>query len=158
MAETTIVLKGPVFYDEADLESAADPITPGMLVERSDATHVQTHQTVGGNAAPLFARENTVIGDDIDDAYTVAEEPVQLAVCSPGAVVYARLDTGNDIAFGDLLESDGDGNLQKHTPRAVNEGGAGTYTIYLKAPVAKALEAIDNDPGVAVVRIKVEVL
>ncbi len=150
-----IILKGSPIYKERPLKASVD-ITPGMLCDY-DGADVKPHATAGGNASPIFAVENEIIGDDIDTAYTSDGETVKLAFCNPGAEVYAWLETGNNVSIGDLLESNGAGALQKHTAQAVNEGGAATYTIYARGPVARAIEAQNNTSG-ANARIKVEVL
>lgn len=158
-APSRIIIKGDPFYEEYPLKASVD-IMPGMLIEY-DGADVKPHATAGGNASPLFAVENALIGDGIDVAYTEDGEAVLFAKCRPGDRVYALLKTGNNVAINDFLGSGGAGNLQKHTnaSQAVNEGGSATYTI-AQVPegiVARALEAVNNSSGVDA-RILVEVV
>jgi len=144
MARNTVILKGDPVLKEGIAEGA---ITPGHLVER-DATDgdIQVHGTAGGNAAAQFAIEHGAIGNGVDDAYSAADQ-VLFAHCRPVDEVNALVAAGAAaIAIGDYLESAGDGTLQKHTPQAVDEGGAATFTSYLNAIVGRALEAVDNRP------------
>lgn len=142
----TIILVGDPIYKELPLDGA--DIMPGMLCERTLTNTVKPHATATGVAAPMFAKENAIYrGDDIDTLYTEANDAVLLAYCRPGDEVYAFLaaGAGNDTTgAGTLLASNGDGYLRVSTTN----------------PVARALEDVDNDPGVggAAMRIKVEVL
>lgn len=153
MAPKTVTLKGNPIQKEANCVTAV--ITPGMLLDRN-AADVQPHASAGQNASPLFAVENAMIGDDIDHNYQVGENVI-FGFFRPGDEVYALLANGQNVATGDLLESDGAGALQRHTPQAVAEGGAANYTLYYRAPVVRALEALNNVTGNPA-RIKVEVL
>lgn len=142
----TILLKGDPAAREY-IAAAASAIKPGHLLKEDTAGKVIQHATAGGNAAKLFARENELTGHGIDDVYAVGDN-VYAWACKPGDVIYAWLKAGagGDVPIGTFLESAGDGTL-----RDVATSG------YI---VAKALEAVDNDPGTgsAAVRIKVEVI
>ena len=148
-----IVLKGDGLYKELPLEAldvyGVGGITPGMLLQRTNANKVEPHSTSTGLAKPvMFAVEDALFeGRDIDTDYAEDGEVVRFFIPSPGAEIYALLaaGTGNDTnGTNALLESNGDGYLKVGTTN----------------PVARALEDIDNDPGTggAAVRIKVEVL
>lgn len=128
----TIIVKGPWERDE-DLADAA--ITPGHLCETT-TTGVKKHATLGGNAEKMFAIEDDHQGNDISDAY-VAANRVQLAICSPGAVVYALLKDGENAARGNFLESAGDGTLQ------VLDADASVALVKTNSIVGVALEAVD---------------
>ncbi|MDH5508096.1 MAG: hypothetical protein OEZ02_12815 [Anaerolineae bacterium] len=154
MAAKTIILKGDPLQKERQAVTAA--ITPGMLIELASASEVRPHANAGQNASPVFALENAMIGDDIDHSYLVGENVVY-AFFRAGDEVNALLADTQNVAAGDLLESDGAGALQKHTPPAVNEGGVANYSLYYRAPVCRALEALNNISG-SPARIKVEVL
>lgn len=148
----TITLKGKKISLRKEAVAAA-VITPGELIEETAAGKVQPHSAAGGDAEPQFAIEQGFIGEDIDQDYS-ADETVQYRVFNRGAEVNAFLAAGNDVSPGDLLESDGNGALQAHTP--VNTGDTST-DIYTKAVVAKAKEALNNTSGDPS-RIKVEVI
>ncbi len=149
----TIVLKGDPVYKEAVANGA---ITPGHLLQFNSNDKIEVHGTAKGNAQPMFAIEEAVIGDDIDDAYA-ADDTVLYVVARPGDEINALLKNGENVAKGDFLESAGDGTLQKHTAIAANEGGSATYTIYTRGIVAMAMEDLNNTTGSAA-RIRVEAM
>lgn len=121
-----------------------EAITPGHLVERGGAQECQKHSTANGSALPMFALENDLVGDDLDDAYA-SGETVQLGVFAPGEEVQAWLAYGETISEGDPLTSAGDGTLH---------AAAGTAPDRV---VAYAAEDKTNTTGGAAVRIDVEV-
>jgi hypothetical protein len=146
-----IILKGDPIYKELPLNEGGvcgANITPGMLCERTLTNTVQPHSTAAGYASPLFAIENAIFeGRDIDTDYDEDNEAVLLAFCRPGDEVYALLEagTGNDTTGAGVL---------------LNSNGAGLLQVGSSNPVARSLEDVDNDPGVAGApkRIRVEVL
>lgn len=142
MAPRTVVLKGDPLRKEG---VAAGAITPGHLVKWSSGELV-VHASEAGYAQKMVAVEEDFAGRDIDDAYADGET-VQYVVPRPGDELYMWLGTGNDVAKGDPLGSGGDGTLDKLTIAATTVEGA---------IVGYAHEAIDNDPGSAAVRIRVE--
>jgi len=146
---STILLKGDPTFKELMLNGdvySAIPITPGMLCERTATNTVQPHSSAAGVASPIFAVENAIIGRGKEIPYTVDGEAVLLAFCRPGDSVLALLEAGagNVTVIGTLLNSNGAGLLQVGDTNAV----------------ARALEVVDNDPGVgsAAMWIRVEVL
>lgn len=155
----TITLRGDPIASEARAK-ASEAIKPGHLVQLHTDGTLKKHATAKAKTQAAFAREMDIAGGSIDDAYEDSDT-VLYSIYRPGDWVYAWLKagTGNDVAIGALLESAGDGTLQAltaqsqsgTTPFAVTEGGK---------PVARALEAVDNDPGTggAAVRIKVEIV
>lgn len=149
----TIVLKGDPVYKEAVANGA---ITPGHLLQFNSNDKLEVHSTAGGNAQPRFAIEESIIGDDIDDAYAPGDT-VLYVVPSRGCEINAFLKNGENVAKGDFLESAGDGTLQKHTPVSINESGSATKIIYSRCVVATALEDLNNTSGSAA-RIIVEVV
>lgn len=145
----TILLKGDGIYKEG---VAAAGITPGHLVERASAGTIQVHSTAAGNAVPMFAKENDVIGNEITEAY-VATDQVQMVIPQRGSEIYALVAAGAAaIVIGNYLESAGDGTLRL---TATNAATANTLRAGI---VARALEAVDNSGGGSAVRIKVEIL
>lgn len=150
-----ILLKGDPIRKERVAEAA---ITPGMLVEITATGTIQAHGDAGEDASPTFAVEQDFLGASITDAYAAGDQ-VQYVYCRPGDEIYAWLSGNEDVAIGALLESDGAGALQAFTAQEVDEGGAANYTIYTRAVVARALEAVDTTGGGgAAARIRVEVV
>lgn len=138
MPRRTVKLKK--YVDIVNEYDAAGAITPGMLIEVTSADKVQAHSGAGQNAAPMFALEDELQGNDIDDAYA-ADDKVQCWSPVPGEEVYAILDDGNNVSIGDFLESAGNGNLQTHSPD--KDSSARTGDTYSQQVVAVALEAIN---------------
>lgn len=135
----TIILKGDFRRKEG---TAGAGVTPGELLLRSGASQYTANGTAGdADAQRIFALENDLVGDDIDDDYD-SGDTVQAAYPVAGTEVYAWLEYGADVDAGDALESGGSGNLQAHSSGRI---------------VAYALEDKTNTSGGARVRIKVEV-
>jgi len=120
-------------------------ITPGMLVERA-AGGVRRHSTAGGGAIPSVAVEDRQIGGGIDDDYAVGSQ-VTFGVFSLGSHVYALLASGQNVAEGIQLVSDGAGSLKIAAP------AVGAYDQV----VARSLEAVNNTGGTTP-RIRVELV
>jgi hypothetical protein len=135
-APKTIKLKNFSDVNE-EIVSTAVAITPGMLLERTSANLVQAHGTAGGNIVPMFACEDELQGKGITDNY-VASDPIQVWFPGRGDWVYAILANGQDVSIGDMLESDGNGYLQKH---AADVSDAPNVTNQI---VGVALDAVDT--------------
>lgn len=153
MAPKTIILKGDPLRDEG---VAAEAITPGEILAWDATPELIPHGSAGGNWLGLIAVEEDFVGDDIDTDYATSDT-VQVAYPRRGDVVYAFLAAGENVSKGDPLESDGAGALQAHTPQAVDEGGAATYTIYADGIVGYAEEDKNNSGGSVRVRVKVRI-
>jgi len=132
----TIKLKN--YSDVFEEFVALAAITPGHLVELypTVAGEVRVHSTIGGNALPMFALENALEGEGIDDAYA-ADDQVQVWIPGRGDIVNALLKDGEHIEIGDFLESAGDGTLQEH---ATDSAGVGTLSLQI---VGQAIEHVD---------------
>lgn len=126
-----------------------ETVTPGHLLEYGGSNDLQKHSTASGNAGRMFALENDLVGDGIDDDYA-SGETVQFCIAKPGAKIYAWLAYGEDVSVDDYLESAGDGTLQEHT--AIGSD------VQVEAVVARATEAVTNTSGGEAVRIEVEVI
>lgn len=136
---TTIILKGRNGIQKEGI--AVDAITPGHLVEQAP-TGFQKHGTATGAGERMFARVNEEEGNTLTDVYAIADTVFAVS-CHAGMEVYAWLELGHNAAIGDLLESAGDGTLQKGTTN----------------PIAVAVEAVDNSASAAVaVRIRVAII
>lgn len=137
----TILLKGRGVRKEA---IGSGVITPGHLLTLTSAGLLTVHATQGGYVAPLFAVENDLVGDTIDDNYASGDY-IQAEYLRTGDEVLGLVAAGEAaIVIGDLLCSKGDGTLEK----------TDTGDIV----IAQALEAVDNSGGSAVVRIKAVIL
>jgi hypothetical protein len=150
MAYNTIKLKKYSDVIEEYEVAAGVTITPGMLIEMNADGKVLPHSAVGEFAEKMFALENELEGKGIDDNY-VADDKVQCWIAGRGDQVNALLADGQDIAIGDLLESDGNGYLQE----AVAESASGA--TYPGSVVGVALETLNNASG-GPVRIKIRVI
>ena len=149
-----ILLKGDPIPKEYALMSSVD-ITPGMLCEITTTGKIRPHATAGGNASPLFAQQAFSNPErDIDDAYTADDEQVHALYCRRGDEIYALLATGNNVAIGALLESNGAGALRAYTaPDPDSDSG----TIMESSAICRAKEAVNNSSG-SNARIRVEVI
>ena len=146
MSYNTIKIKK---YLDIIVEKVANAaITPGMLIEEMTTDKVRAHATAQGNVLPIFALEDELQGNGIDDAYA-ADDQVQCWIPQRGEEVYAIIADGMDIDIGDWLASNGDGYLREHVAEteswAVSE--AGEVTVMPLAIVAQALEAVDTSGG-----------
>ena len=89
---------------------AGGAITPGHLLEINSSNAFVVHNSAGAVAYPLFAVENDIAVDDLTHAYATGEK-VQANWCRPGDEILARIANGENIAIGDFLESNGNGEM-----------------------------------------------
>ncbi|MGD9726391.1 MAG: hypothetical protein AB7L09_21610 [Nitrospira sp.] len=149
MAANTINLKGRPQRREA---LAAEAITPGHLISYNNAGKFIKHAVAAGNAAPLFAAENEVFGDEISVAYA-NNDNVLAWMCRAGDEVYALVAAAAAaIVVGDYLESAGDGTLRKVATAAA------TSQAMRESIRFQALEAVDNSGGGTAVRLAVLII
>ena len=107
-----IILRGDnVTYRE---DNSNEAITPGMLLEFNDNDKLQKHATSGGDAAAMFALENDAVGNDVTDAYAPGDR-VRYGDCAKGTIVWAHLASGQNVARGAKLMSNGAGFLTAKT-------------------------------------------
>lgn len=146
---------------------AGESLKPGNILQR-DTTNIEEvnkFATTGGNTGLLLALEEDYYGGGndaglaIDQAYA-ANTRVRVGVPAPGSEAWVRVATANQaaISIGDDLQCSNDGTVMKHTPQAVDEGGAATFTQYNNAIVGKALSACvaDADTGSTDYWVRVE--
>lgn len=153
----TILLKGDGIYKE---KAAGVAITPGYLIERNATDEFIPHAGAALNAIPMFAKENDVIGKDIDTDYAIGDNVIAF-MPQRGAEVYALVPAAAAaIVINDLLESAGDGTLRKvvDEPAVANTVAVGEMSNSREAIVARAVEAVDNSGGGVEARIKVEIV
>lgn len=133
MAKKTIKLKK--YTDIINEYDAGEAITPGMLIAVASDGDVDKHASAGGVCEKMFALEDELQGRTIDTDYD-ADDPVQCWLATPGEEVYAWLANGEDVSIGDVLVSNGDGQLKAAT--ADSSG-----VVVEEFPIAVALEAVD---------------
>jgi len=140
MAYNTIKLKKYLDIIE-EITATAVAITPGMLLELTSSCTVQAHSSAGGNVLHMFALEDELQGNGIDDNYA-ASAKIQVWVPVRGECVYAILADGENVSCGDFLESNGAGLLQKHNPDEF-ESDESIAAIYTNQIVGQAIECVD---------------
>jgi hypothetical protein len=109
----TIHLAGPITY--VNTVPAGSAITPGMLIERynnSGVANFRAHSSAAGAAMPTFALDQPELNKSYTDAYA-SPDLVKAGIMGAGALVYARIASGQTLVSGDWLESDGLGSLRK---------------------------------------------
>lgn len=138
----TITIDSDVPVREA---TASGAVTPGQLVEQNALTTYRRHANSGRDAATIFATEDDLQGKEIGDNYSSASK-LFFKNFRRGDKVWALLADGQSASVNSFLESNGDGDLKVHTAPATNSDGAfdeGGESIYTRAVVARALEAVD---------------
>src|SRR5262245_9711831 len=108
----TIWLGGPR-TEIGDL-AASEAITPGMLVERWNNAGVwrwRKHNTAGGNTTKSVATEMSMANKGVADNYN-AGDLMEVTIGAPGTNLWMMIGSGQNIAFGDKLESAGNGMLR----------------------------------------------
>lgn len=135
MAKNTVKLKK--YLDVIEEYEASGTITPGMLLEFDSDGKVKAHSDESDVAVPMFALEDELQGNGINDDYDSGDR-VQVWVPQRGEQVYAIPEFDETIAIGDYLVSAGNGKLQKYT---ADSGGAYIPNMI----VAQALEAVTVD-------------
>jgi len=111
MAQKSIIVNN--YLNVFTEEIAGGGITPGMLIELASTGKVVAHNSAGVTALPMFAKEDELQGKGINDAY-ILDDKVQVFFPQRGDQVLGILADGENVAIGDLLESNGEGFLQKH--------------------------------------------
>lgn len=133
----TIALAGPFVQKEG---VAGGAIKAGMLV-KDIAGAVVAHDGAGLAAAPAFAFPiQTVNGEDMATDYASGDQIIY-GVFAEGSHVYAYLASGQNVAAGALLQSNGSGYLS----------AASTADNV----VARALEAVNASGAAARIRVEV---
>src|SRR4051812_42254268 len=106
MAKRVILLLGQPQQNED--AAAAEAITPGQLVTFNSSGLIIKHATAGGATPRDFAMERDEMGKGIDDAYAIGDT-VKVGSFKQGDRVNAFIASGQNIAKGALLESNGAG-------------------------------------------------
>ena len=143
MASKSIKIKNYSNIQE-EFTATAVAITPGMLLELTSAGTVQAHSTSGGNVLPMFALENELEGDGINDAYD-ASGKIQVWIPQRGDIVEAILVDGETVAIGGFVESNGDGYVKAYVAdsETASSNEAVAITVYPLQIIGQAIEAVD---------------
>lgn len=152
MAKNTIKLKKYLDVIE-EYTATAVAISPGSLLELTSAGLVQAHSTVGGPVLPMFALEDELQGNGIDDSYA-ASDKIQCWIAVRGEIVYAKIADGETVSTGDFLVSNGDGTL------AVYDGSAASDVEWPQSIVGVALDDLDmtDSDDEAIGRVAVRII
>jgi len=136
----TIWLGGP-YTPVGDL-ACSEAITPGHLIEKFNNAGVWRVRKHTGTslAGSMYATEQSMLNKGCADAYA-ANDLVEAVVGSPGTTIWAFIASGQNIVFGNDLESAGDGTLK-------------VYNAGVK--IASALETKAN--VTVTTRLRIEVL
>src|SRR5258708_3617198 len=116
--------------------AAGVAICPGMLIERyvPSGTIVRTrpHATASVATARNFAVEQSEVNKNVNDVYAI-NDLVRSRIVAPGGTVWAIIASGQNIAAGQKLESNGDGTLKAYAT--------------LGAALVAAIESVNNTTG-----------
>jgi hypothetical protein len=120
-----ITLRGEPIVDEQN--EASEAITPGHLIE-INAGEWRKHASSGGAAGAIFAMERDELGKGIDVAYAIGDY-VKAGYYAPGDRVNALIPSGQNVAEGAELESDGAGRLKAGTTKPVARAAAASGAV-----------------------------
>ena len=141
-AYNTVKLKS--YNDITEEYVAASATTPGYLIEITSAGKVQNHSSSEGSVLPMFALEDNLQGNGVDDDYA-ADDQVQCWVPNRGDIVWAILADGENASIGSFLESAGNGKLQVHVAdvSSFESDQPVNITNYPQVIVGQALQAVN---------------
>src|SRR5881227_688570 len=94
--------------------AANEAITPGHLVERVAVSGTQRwrkHATAGGAGTLAIATDMNMLNKGVDDACAIADL-IEVSIASRGSNWWMLIPSGQNIAAGNSLESNGDGTLR----------------------------------------------
>src|ERR1017187_302915 len=116
LAPNTIWLGGTRPIEVGDL-AAGVAICPGMIIESyvpsGTINRVRPHATGSVATAPNFAVEQSMVNKGVNDGYAI-NDLVQSKIGQRGSTFWAIITSGQNIAAGTKLESNGDGTLKTY--------------------------------------------
>ena len=130
----TVMLSERMHYIVSEgVLAAANTPTPGDLLDWSSGELIIHGTAADAAIVPIWCIENDRIGQDLNTAY-VAARTCYFVYAQAGAVIYAWLNNGENVAKGAPLEADGAGALQARSTgtticvadEAVNNSGGGS--------------------------------
>lgn len=104
----TIKLKK--YADIIEQRPAASAITPGQVLELTNANKVQKNSRTDAHIPVWVALEDELQGKTTRENYA-ADDPVQIWCAQPGEEFAAIIDSAFDPAVGALLQAGADGEL-----------------------------------------------
>jgi len=118
---------------------ALEAIIPGMLLKQvSGLETIEIHDVQGGNVIPMFAVENELEGEGVDDDFAAGDK-IQVWIPGRGDIVNALLRDEETITIGEFLMSDGEGRLMS---LAITAGESGEAEA-IRPIVGVAVENVD---------------
>ena len=116
-APNTILLseRDQVILD--DTLACSEAVTPGMLVEMaSDSGTLKWKKNAAAADVQIkcVALNAPYLNDGIETDYAT-DDRIPVAFLRPGCVFYGIIPSGQDIAVGDDLQSNGDGKMKEAT-------------------------------------------
>ena len=114
--DRVIQLLGQAIQNEDD--KAAVAITPGHLLTHDGSGNLIVHGTADGIATPLFALEREELGKGIDDVYAIGDT-VKVGAFHKGQRVNALVPSGQTLAVGASVASNGDGRLKASSTNVI---------------------------------------
>ena len=97
-----------------EFQRGPSEIKPGHLVDINSDGKAIPHGAADGNALAMFALEDELQGNTVNDAYAEEDDPVQVWVPNRGEIVYAIVADAEDPAVGAYVSSNGDGTLKTY--------------------------------------------
>lgn len=138
-----IVLKGRL-HQRHEEYPAGGAINPGYMLKVGSTGTVVAHATAGGNHPLYFAKEDSLQGRSITDAYA-NNDPVFVHIPERGDRINAKLAaSAAAIVIGDPITSAGNGTVKKAT---------GSDLVF-----AEARQAVDNSAGGSEAFIDIEIV
>jgi hypothetical protein len=124
----------PIYNED---RKAGEALIPGQLLTVGSGNFIK-HATAGGAVLLVVAAERDEMGKSVDDAYAV-NDTVKAAAIPKGGRFLGWLASGQNVADGALLESNGAGQF-----RAVTTG----------VVLARAVEAVNATAAAARIRLE----
>lgn len=132
----TIYLAGP--KQEVNDLACGVAVCPGMLVERyvpsGTQVRLRPHATASVATARAVAVEHSMANKSVNDGYAI-NDLVEVVEGAGGSTFWMLIPSGQNIAAGQKLESNGDGTLKAY--------------VTLGAALFSALESVNNTTGSA---------
>ena len=129
MAAHTIRVNGPNGAMREGICGSAATIKPGMLVYESADGTFNVHASAAGVGIPYLVHEDALQGNITSTAYTAGDKIPHIEAVPRGARRLVLVVSGEAIAFGDKLVSNGDGKFKETTGNPV-----GVFAIAKEAP------------------------
>lgn len=143
MSQTKRRIENKGFTQLEQADAGAAGIYPGMLLEVNSDGDVVAHASEAGYAERLFALEDALQGNTVDDVYT-SGEVVQVLMPVQGTTVNALCAGGYTYAIGTELVSDGLGKLMPITELASPDTAEDVVAICQEAAVLEGSADADT--------------